>query len=154
MNYEAWILEIYEENIRRVNPFYSQESIMSAVEKVDAIIVETVHNLNSEWSTMLHEVLDSSGFYILEETEDVFLAKKDFNCYYFLLSPDCMNGIYEDALSRGLEMYTVVLQVDTFLEKILKEKIYKLLLSDYDELLYNKQANLCLKSILQLNRLD
>ena len=139
--------KIYDEEVYSKNQIYNRECVLKSINNAMKRLNESISSMSiDDMNEGLDEYINAMHGIVLYKKNGIIFVSIDDEIYCFLISESSDIDVNKIASQNLFREYIVVNSIPTFLIERMKEKLFLLLLRDYDTLNYVPEEFQLIKS--------
>jgi len=139
--------KIYDEEVYSKNQIYNRECVLKSINNAMKRLNESISSMSiDDMNEGLDEYINAMHGIVLYKKNGISFVSIDDEIYCFLISESSDIDVNKIASQNLFREYIVVNSIPTFLIERMKEKLFLLLLRDYDTLNYVPEEFQLIKS--------
>ena len=139
--------KIYDEEVYSKNQIYNRECVLKSINNAMKRLNESISSMSiDDMNEGLDEYINAMHGIVLYKKNGISFVSIDDEIYCFLISESSDIDVNNIASQNLFREYIVVNSIPTFLIERMKEKLFLLLLRDYDTLNYVPEEFQLIKS--------
>ena len=139
--------KIYDEEVYSKNQIYNRECVLKSINNAMKRLNESISSMSiDDMNESLDEYINAMHGIVLYKKNGLSFVSIDDKIYCFLISESSDIDVNKIASQNLFREYIVVNSIPTFLIERMKEKLFLLLLRDYDTLNYVPEEFQLIKS--------
>ena len=141
--------KIYDEEVYSKNQIYNRECVLKSINNAMKRLNESISSMSiDDMNEGLDEYINAMHGIVLYKKNGISVVSIDDEIYCFLISESSDIDVNKIASQNLFREYIVVNSIPTFLIERMKEKLYLLLLRDYDTLNYVPDEFQLIKTVI------
>ena len=139
--------KIYDEEVYSKNQIYNRECVLKSINNAMKRLNESISSMSiDDMNEGVDEYINAMHGIVLYKKNGISFVSIDDEIYCFLISESSDIDVNKIASQNLFREYIVVNSIPTFLIERMKEKLFLLLLRDYDTLNYVPEEFQLIKS--------
>ena len=139
--------KIYDEEVYSKNQIYNRECVLKSINNAMKRLNESISSMSiDDMNEGLDEYINAMHGIVLYKKNGISFVSIDDEIYCFLISESSDIDVNKIASQNLFREYIVVNSIPTFLIERMKEKLFLLLLRDYDTINYVPEEFQIIKS--------